>query len=732
MKFQMNRTALAVAQAVACLIAAGCGGGEGTGAGQNAPSSNSNSQGTAVQGATATNTSTVAGTSEDGRVQALAETDATSSALTLDLRSAAGGAGMPYTVGQALKQGQVPNGSVLSANAGTMQFVVKNRWPDGSAKFAILSGRTDLTANTWKTIGLSVTSAPAASAAVSTADLKATGVTASVQFGSFGTAGWSAGDWDAPAQTVVSGPEMSAFTYRKPIGGDAHLVAWLEVRAYKGGRVEVLPWIENGYLKVGGPTAKSGTATFTLGGAQRFSQSLNLLNHQRAVLASGTTLTHWHGGADPQITPRHNTAYLVGTRMVPNYRGNTSASSSLFSRLVTSYTPLAQSNFQSDMGATGYDPAIGLLPEWDVAYLTSGGDPRALRAVLINGYAAGRYGIHYRDETTNRPLRFSSHPNLVMADGSGVVSIGSSSTGAYTPTPSGTSPPVYDSPHHPSMGYMAYLLSGWNYYLEETQLLATANYLKNSDNIRKFGKGVLETATGSNATRGAAWAVRSLIQAAAITPDADVLRTEFVNSVNENINHYHGRYVAIPNNPLGIVEPYQHYTSSDPWAAASWMDDFFTGTFGYLKELQAYDAAQQTKLDQFLGWKYKAVVGRLGGSGSGEYSYRYAAQYTMHVAPSNSANFVSGTGPWFASWGAVARSMGLGTSGNTGEPLESGYPTSPVGYWGNLMPAISYAVDHGAAGAATAWSRITSASNWPEQLAGYNDQPVWGVQPRNP
>jgi hypothetical protein len=129
---------------------------------------------------------------------------------------------------------------------------------------------------------------------------------------------------------------------------------------------------------------------------------------------------------------------------VPNYRGNTSASSSLFSRLVTSYTPLAQSNFQTDMGATGYDPAIGLLPEWDVAYLTSGGDPRALRAVLINGYAAGRYGIHYRDETTNRPLRFSSHPNLVMSDGSGVVSIGSSSTGAYTPTPSGTSPPTYD------------------------------------------------------------------------------------------------------------------------------------------------------------------------------------------------------------------------------------------------------------------------------------------------
>jgi hypothetical protein len=79
-------------------------------------------------------------------------------------------------------------------------------------------------------------------------------------------------------------------------------VAWLEVRAYKGGQVEVLPWIENGYLQVAGPTSKAGTASVSIGGTQRFSQSLSLLNHQRAVLASGSTLTHWYGGTDPKIT----------------------------------------------------------------------------------------------------------------------------------------------------------------------------------------------------------------------------------------------------------------------------------------------------------------------------------------------------------------------------------------------------------------------------------------------
>jgi hypothetical protein len=215
----------------------------------------------------------------------------------------------------------VPQGSVLVADSGSMQFVVKNRWPDGSAKFAILSGRTDLTANAWKSIGLSVASAPAPAPALSTADLAATWLTASVQFGSFGTANWNAGDWAAPVQTWTSGPLMSSFTYRKPIGSDAHLVAWLEVRAYKGGRVEVLPWIENGYLQVAGPTSKVGTASVSIGGTQRFSQSLSLLNHQRAVLASGSTLTHWYGGSDPQVTPRHSAAYL----MAPSWCRTTAA-----------------------------------------------------------------------------------------------------------------------------------------------------------------------------------------------------------------------------------------------------------------------------------------------------------------------------------------------------------------------------------------------------------------------
>ncbi len=596
-------------------------------------------------------------------------------------------------------------GKSVNADVTEFQAIVKNRWPDGSVKFAVLSGRASVTASTPRSISLSIIDTPAAPTAISLTDLKATAITASISYGAHGTVSWSGADWDAPFQTWISGAQMSSWVYRKPIGSDAHLVAWLEVRCFSGGAVEVLPWIENGYLTVASPGSRSGTANFTLGGSQRFNQSLTLLNHTRAVLASGTTLTHWLG-TSPQVTFGHNVAYLMASRMVPNYRATTSGSSPLFSRLASSYIPLAQADYSPEMGSTGYHPSIGLLAEWDVAYLTTNADVRALRAVIINGYCAGRYGTHYRDQSTHRPLAFSTHPTLVMGEGSGFTDIGSSSASNYTPTSGGGSPPQFKTSHHPSMGYLAYLITGWRYFMEETQFLATANYLKQTDTVRQGSKGVLQTATGTNQVRGASWAIRTLAQAACITPDDDALRTEFVNSINENINWYHARYVAQSNNPQGLVEPYDDYNNSSRFDSATWQDDFFTSAFGLLRDIAPYGTgAFTTKVQQFTEWKYKAIVGRLGGSGADEFSYRHAAQYTVPFAPNDNANYSSGTGPWYSSWGAIARTLGnseVPQDGTPGQTLQGGYYPDPTSYWGNLMPAISYAVDHTAAGAATA------------------------------
>ena len=650
---------------------------------------------------------------------------------SFQLTSATGGANMPFTLGYAFKKGQVPAGKQLVANVSDLQVVPKNAWPDGSLKFAVVSGRATLAANTPLTVSLAL-GTPAAAANLTTNDLRLTGATASIGAGSFGTASWTSADWANPFMSWVSGPSMSSWIYRKPIGTDAHLVAWLEVRLYRGGAVEILPWVENGYLKVAGPTNKYANYTFTLGGTQRFSKTLDLPNHCRTVLLSGTALSYWLGAA-PQIQPNHDKAYLQATGLVPTYMTKVPSSASVWATQVSSFQPLQQGNYSNGMAQPGYQPTIGLIPEWDALYLVSD-DARAYPALMMNAFSGGRYGIHYRDETTQKPLKFSSYPNLVVDGGAStaIQNTGASTKSTYTPASTGTAPAGWDLPHHPSIGYMAYLVTGRFYFMEEVQFVATVNYLINTDFNRKFSAGVFLTNVGANTTRGAAWALRTLAQATCVTPDDDALRTEFVASMSANVDFYHATYVAQKNNPMGIVAPYSSYTDgTGKYSEAAWMQDFFTAAMGYAIDLDLGMTADRTsKLQAFFNWKAQSVIGRLGGTSSTEFLYRDAAQYTLAVAPSDNPDYATGTGPWYASWGDVYKAtLGTANPGAAG-PLRGGNFPDPTSYWGNMLPALAYAVHHNVPGAAAAYARMTSASNWNDIVTGFANAPVWAVAPK--
>jgi hypothetical protein len=69
---------------------------------------------------------------------------------------------------------------------------------------------------------------------------------------------------------------------------------------------------------------------------------------------------------------------------------------------------------------------------------------------------------------------------------------------------------------------------------------------------------------------------------------------------------------------------------------------------------------------------------------------------------------------------------------NTLQGTDAGVPSAAeTGYWGNLLPAIAYAVDHGATGASAAWARLTGADNWSiVENSGFDNIPIWGIIPR--
>jgi hypothetical protein len=658
--------------------------------------------------------------------------------MAFSLSSATAATTAPFCIGFAFKKGDIPAGQGVVGSIAHLQATPLNSWPDGSLKFALVAGRAPLSAATVSTVTLSA-GTPASGTNLALADLKATGITATVGCGSFGSVAWATTDWDAPFNTWCSGPEMSSWIYRKPVGADSQLVAWLEVRLFADGSVEVLPWIENGYIKVAGPVNKSATYQFTLGGTQRFSAAIDLPARSRTPLLAGAAVSHWLA-SDPGVVARHDVLYLQGTELVPSYRASVAADDALVTGLASTYVPLQQGDFSysSDtMSSSGYAAPIGLLPQHDMLYLVANASSIGA-AVQRNGYSAGRYAIHYRDENTNKPLRFSAHAT---------TSTNYSSTSDYPAVATGTVAPQWDVAHSPSVGYMAYLLTGRSYFMEQVQFAATANYLFSTDGVRHGADGWFEPIPGGVQVRQCAWAFRTLMQALVVTPDSDtVMQGEFAASVESNIARFYSRYVATSNNPMGFIQPDFDYSTSygtagaaaaTAFMAAGWMQDFFTGVYGWALAMNLpISSSAQSQLGSFFQWKAKSIVGRLGPDATGtDYWYINAAPYNIAISANHSPDFAGGTGPWLASWNdcykatnAVAATGQLAPFGTTEGQLSAEALPGADSMWGNLQPAIAYAVRHGVPGAAAAYARMTAASNWPALATQLDSVPVWSVK----
>jgi hypothetical protein len=338
--------------------------------------------------------------------------------------STAGASAQPFAIGMPLAEGQFPSASGLAVSGlGTdYQVTIRNQWPDGSAKFAIIAGRATVAAAASVVVELARGTAPTGTA-LTEADLTATGVTASLQFAGGTTvqlasligvtaAGHASGTITGGlVRTLVSGPKMSSWLYCAPASGsNAHLVAWFEVRLFVGGHVHVLPWVENGWTRVASCAGQVGTLTFTLGGTTRFTQAdVHIAHHCRVVAQDVSGVGYWLGTA-PDLYAGPDAAYMQRTGLVPPYSPDTSTATSRLNGLTAAYSPTAygqllgsprdgggngtnNGEFDAGMSNAGYHAGIGPLPEWDVFYLTSRGDQRAWRSVIANAMGYGRYEI---------------------------------------------------------------------------------------------------------------------------------------------------------------------------------------------------------------------------------------------------------------------------------------------------------------------------------------------------
>ena len=237
------------------------------------------------------------------------ETESASALPSLHLISEAPAGTYGWTVGHPFRRGHVMTG--VGAEGLSIQCDVRNRWPDGSVKFAVLSGISSID----KVAQVKLTQGSSASGAAIPENrileiLGSKDVTLSL--GGYGQvslralAGSSAtkgANTAGRVRTAISGPVMSEFHYMGiPSGGDAHLRVWFYVRVYANDTMEVETVVENGWLQAASP------------GQRIYTASLRIMDTVVNV-NDGATIQHFHHtrwsrsdwiGGDPKITPRHH------------------------------------------------------------------------------------------------------------------------------------------------------------------------------------------------------------------------------------------------------------------------------------------------------------------------------------------------------------------------------------------------------------------------------------------
>ena len=376
--------------------------------------------------------------------------------------------------------------------------------------------------------------------------------------------------------------------------------------------------------------------------------------------------------------------------------------------LDTTYVPMNKLGWQQDMGATGYTEGIGLLPHWDALYATTG-DTRALASSTAHSSALGSYTIFFRNLATKGIQKFSDFPS------------------AYSNTESlqlGGAPYRWEVAHHPHAGYLAWLATAERFHLETMEANAFAAWFTDSGGGQS---GVNKLYVSQ--TRAKAWRYRTIASLAAVAPDNEPYKADARASVLANLKSWKASWADTASPATGLGATYSDLEPSVVGKQISLFEHFFIAAsvgWSWDQELQL-SATDKPTLSAVRDYFYRIPVGVTGrGQGSGEYCYqRGPGPYRTNVGPD---------GGYYASWGLVYTATYSDTIACAdGSPIKESYADDPSTYafpqgnWGHLMTALSFAVDHGYAGAAESYARVTGASNWSSNATKFNDWPQYGV-----
>jgi hypothetical protein len=356
-----------------------------------------------------------------------------------------------------------------------------------------------------------------------------------------------------------------------------------------------------------------------------------------------------------------------------------------------------------DEAGGGYRDEIGLVTassaRWAITF-----DKRAEANMIANAKASKWFPIHVEDPVRGGPVRFDLNP---------YKSLNASIKGDMNVKPDtiGNHAIHVDVAHEPHMLYFYALLmrargndAEFRWALQEMKYWCAWNFLNNTDHGRGFGKGIMNPV--SNQPRGAAWQLAALFQLYRVLPKDDPWYPSVKYSIEQNIIFLDGNY-RLGTYDNSAFTPYydlpKGFLKNKLGLMQGPASPYGRGADGKTGVIPAFQAGFQAEVILF-GYGLDLDLN----------SEARAGEYAMSIGtygPNDSFAFVNDSGELYeANYG---RSPPLPDdkvfrNHDDNRPLE-GIATSFIE---NIVPALSMAVDMGAEGAAEAYARAESATQW--------------------
>src|SRR6185437_4719191 len=412
------------------------------------------------------------------------------------------------------------------------------------------------------------------------------------------------------ASSWLSGPQASQVRIDVPVAGSLHVT--FDITAYADGTFSTDVQFNNDIAMSQSGGEVKYDATISQNGATVFAQSnIDQFQYQtwhQLIYSNGT----------PGVNVQHDTAAMAAAGFIENYDPSTGVKTSLITAeagalVGNSTTVLGTPSFGilGNAGITQYMPTtggrtdIGPTTQANTIWLMTQ-NAQAQAYALAQADAAGSIPWHLYDPTTGTYLATTQRPTL-WVDPRGTSTGGTTGLTQQIPQYNSKDNPgsgwAIDPGHQPDLSYVAYMLTGNRYYLDQLNAQASYDILITAPSYRQNGQDLV--VNGMSQVRVQAWDLRELSEAAFINPDDSQLKAYFTQAVNNNFT-----------NLLATIIPSATAAQGE---ATGWLPGAYGSTAGvmapwqqdYFAQVVAMAAEQgNAQAKQVLHWESNYIVGR--------------------------------------------------------------------------------------------------------------------------